>query len=145
MKVLLLKNIPKVGQQGDVVEVKDGFGRNYLLNKGLGRPADETVIKQIAERKAALVQRLAAREEGLQQYVERIAGVELKLKAKANPQGVLFASIKNKEVLEKLHGEGYTILEEKDLEGFPLKHIGEHTISVKFGKRLIPIKVIIEP
>lgn len=146
MKVLLLKDVVKVGQRGDVVEVKDGFGRNYLIRQGLASLADTGSIRVAEAKKAAQLERKTARKGARKEYKKKLSGYAVALTRKANEKGHLFAGVTAADITETLHKDGYDFVRESDLGGFPLKTTGEHEVSLKTGEgEEIPIHIHIKP
>lgn len=143
MKILLLKDVIKVGRLGQVVEVKNGFGRNYLIPLGLARLADSNAEKEAQAREARIEAKQTEREKLLGEYQKRIGGLLFEIKRKANEKGHLFASVSAGDIIKLLKKEGIEV-EEKDIEGTPLKSIGEHVLKIHIGKSLLPLRVIIE-
>ena len=132
MQIILLEKVINLGQLGDVVRVKDGYARNFLIPGGKARRATANAIKEFEGRRAELekVQAdklAAARAEG-----EKLAGMTVQLSEKAGVDGRLFGSVTNLNVVEALHTQGFTSIEKtmvKFPEG-PLKTIGDHKIQV---------------
>ena len=146
MKVLLLKDVVKVGQRGEVVEVKDGFGRNYLIRQGLARLADIGSIRRVEAKKAAQLEKETAKKGARKEYKEKLSGYTIALTRKANEKGHLFAGVAATDIIAILHKDGYDFVRENDLGGFPLKTTGEHEVSLKIGDgEEIPIHIHIKP
>ena len=143
MKILLLKDVVKVGQRGQVIEVKDGFGRNYLIPRGLARLADIGAQKEAASRLEKIEAGKGEKEKQLAEYQKRIGDLRPEFKRKANEKGHLFASVSAGDIVKSLKKEGIA-LEEKDIEGVPLKSAGEHVIKIRVGKGRADLHVIIQ-
>ncbi|HEY4477466.1 MAG TPA: 50S ribosomal protein L9 [Candidatus Paceibacterota bacterium] len=146
MKVLLLKDVVKVGQRGEVVEVKDGFGRNYLIRQGFARIADIGSIRAVEAKKAAQLERETAKKGARKEYKKKLSGYTVTLTRKANEKGHLFAGVTAANIVATLHKDGYDFVCESDLSGFPLKTTGGHEVSLKTGEgEEIPIHIHIKP
>jgi large subunit ribosomal protein L9 len=109
-KNLLLKaDVPSLGRIGDLVKVKDGYARNYLLPMGLAIEPTPANIKRVEEEKKIIEARRAQELAEKKAMAERLNGVEVTILSKANEQGILFGSIGPKEIADSLKAEGYNI------------------------------------
>lgn len=146
MNVLLLTDVIKVGTRGDIVNVADGFGRNYLIARGLARVADTEMIRRAKETKTARKAIEAAKKDVFLEQRKKLSGGSLTIKRKANYKGGLFGAVARHDITLLLHKEGYRFIHEDDLEGLPLKTIGDHTIYLKVGSGdAIPFHIVVEP
>ena len=93
MKVLLCEDIMKLGYCGDIVDVSNGYARNYLLPQGLGKPATENNVRAIAKEKARRAEERIKERRRLEEAAKAVENAEAVLAAKANEQGILFGSI----------------------------------------------------
>jgi large subunit ribosomal protein L9 len=144
MKVLLIKDVYKLGRAGDVKRVADGYGRNYLIPQGLAVLATEGALKQAERiRQKAAAQRALLNEE-MASVAEKLQGITLVFAARAGETGKLYGSITAQDVAEALQEKiGYAIKRQM-LEMQPLRTLGEHTVRVRLTMDLIPtIKVIV--
>ena len=131
MQVILLEKVGKLGNLGDVVKVKDGFARNYLIPTKLARRATEAAIKECAERRADLEKAAAAKLAAAQQLGEQLAGKTVRIAQKAGVDGRLFGSVTNHDVAEALTKMGLAIAKAQvRMPNGPLKTVGEHSVSV---------------
>lgn len=146
MKVLLMEDIKKLGWLGDVVEVSDGYARNYLLPEGLAKMPTADNIKAIAAQKEARTQQRKQKREKLEQLAEAVAGAEAVIAAKANEQGHLFGSVGKKQIAGNLCEQGFDIVEEfVDLQE-NIKQVGTTAVSLRFDPDLaVEVKVTIVP
>jgi large subunit ribosomal protein L9 len=133
MKVLLCENIERVGWLGDVVEVTEGYARNYLLPQGLAKPATENNIKAIAQEKARNAEARIAEKKRMVAAAEALVDAEAVLAAKANEQGHLFGSITEKMIATNLREQGFQVADDIVVLGQPIKEVGEHTATLKFA------------
>ncbi len=145
MRVLLLKDIARVGQKGEVVEVKDGYGRNYLIREGLARLADASSIHDAATRRESIAKNKEKKLEARYEYETRLSDVTLEVHKKVNEKGHLFAAFTKEEAALLLHRSGFSFIKDEEIEGLPLKTAGEHMITIRLGKKKIPIRVRINP
>jgi large subunit ribosomal protein L9 len=131
MQIILLEKVVNVGDLGEVVKVKQGFARNYLIPQGKAKRATPENIKLLEERRAELETVAAQRLATAQEQAAKIEGLQIKIAQKAGVDGRLFGSVTNVDIVESLAAQGITI--EKGAirmpEG-PLKHVGEFPLVV---------------
>jgi len=131
MQIILLEKVVNVGDLGEVVKVKQGFARNYLIPQGKAKRATPENIKLLEERRAELETVAAQRLATAQEQAAKIEGLQVKIAQKAGVDGRLFGSVTNVDIVESLAAQGITI--EKGAirmpEG-PLKHVGEFPLVV---------------
>ncbi len=144
MKVILTKDVTHIGQQGDILEVKDGFGRNFLLPKGLARSVQESDMRAAIEQKTTRTQKAENRRALRERYKTELGKTVLVFHKKANEQGHLFASVSNEEISEALQRKGFSDIHQSHIKGAPLKAIGEHQILALFEGVEIPFIVRVD-
>ena len=131
MQIILLEKITNVGNLGDVVKVKNGFARNYLIPQGKAKRATPENLKAIEARRADLEAAANAKLNAAQAMAEKLEGINVRITQKAGVDGRLFGSVTNVDVVEALKAQGIEI--EKAMvrmpEG-PLKHVGEFPLTV---------------
>jgi len=132
MQIILLEKVINLGQLGDVVRVKDGYARNFLIPGGKARRATANAIKEFEARRAELEKAQAERLAEAQAQGEKLAGLTVQLTEKAGVDGRLFGSVTNLDVVEALHKQGFPTIEKTmvKLPDGPLKTIGDHKIQV---------------
>jgi large subunit ribosomal protein L9 len=131
MQIILLEKIANLGQLGDVVKVKDGYARNFLIPTGKAKRATEVAIKEFAERRAELEKVHADRLAAAQALGERLSGLTLQISAKSGVDGRLFGSITNFDVAEALGKQGFDVSKSNvRMPNGPLKVVGEHSVDV---------------
>ena len=131
MQVILLERIVNLGQLGDVVKVKEGYARNFLIPQGKARRATETAIKEFEGRRAELEKVQADKFAAAQSVQERLNGGKVQLTAKAGVDGRLFGSITNYDIAEALGKQGFEVNKAQiRMPQGPLKAVGDHTITV---------------
>lgn len=131
MQVILLEKIVNLGNLGDVVKVKDGFARNYLIPSKRARRATEAAIKEFEARRAELEKAAADKLLAAQSLGERLAGKSVTVAQKAGVDGRLFGSVTNFDIAEGLKKMGFDIQKSQvRLPNGPLKTVGEHPVSV---------------
>ncbi|CAD5367246.1 50S ribosomal subunit protein L9 [Rubrivivax sp. A210] len=131
MQVILLDKVAKLGDLGDVVKVKQGYARNFLIPTKLARRATEAAIKEFEGRRAELEKAAAAKLAAAQAVGEQLAGKTVRIAQKAGVDGRLFGSVTNADIAEALSKAGTAIAKAQvRLPNGPLKNVGEHTVSV---------------
>lgn len=131
MQIILLEKVVNVGDLGDVVKVKQGYARNFLIPQGKAKRATPENIKMLEGKRAELEKAAGARLAAAREQALKIEGLAIKISQKAGVDGRLFGSVTNADVVEALGAQGITI--EKAAirmpEG-PLKHVGEFPLVV---------------
>jgi large subunit ribosomal protein L9 len=131
MQVILLEKVGKLGDLGDVVKVKQGYARNYLIPTKLARRATEAAIKEFEGRRAELEKAAGAKLAAAQALGEQLAGKTVRIAQKAGVDGRLFGSVTNADIAEGLTKMGLTVAKSQvRLPAGPLKTVGEHSVSV---------------
>jgi len=146
MKVLLCEDIDKLGWLGDVVEVNNGYARNYLLPQGLAKVANEASIRAIAEEKARHAEQRRLDGKRLEEAVKAIEGAEAVVAAKANEQGHLFGSVNERQIAANLREQGFEVRDEIVQLPEHIKEIGTHSVTLKFRDDLTAtVNVVVVP
>src|SRR5436305_6966448 len=131
MKVILTKDLENVGKAGALVDVKPGFGRNYLLPRQLAMQATAKNIRQLDHDKAGILARAARQRSSMDAMAKKISAIELKFSRKAGEQDKLFGSVTSKDVHDRLVEQGYEIDRRHIHLPDPLQTIGDHEVEVK--------------
>jgi large subunit ribosomal protein L9 len=131
MQVILLEKIVNLGQLGDVVKVKEGYARNFLIPQGKARRATDVAIKEFEARRADLEKTQADKLAAAQAIHARLEGAKVQVSAKAGVDGRLFGSITNYDIAEALAKQGFEVNKAQiRMPQGPLKVVGDHTITV---------------
>lgn len=131
MQIILLEKVVNLGNLGDIVKVKDGYGRNFLIPQGKAKRATEANKAEFEARRAELEKQQAAQLAAAQQRGEKLAGFLLQVSQKAGVDGRLFGSVTNGDIAEALSAQGFeTVKAEVRLPEGPLKAIGDHQVSI---------------
>ena len=131
MQIILLEKVNNLGGLGDVVRVKDGFARNFLIPQRMARRATEANIAEFATKRADLEKAAADKLSAAQGVGEKLSGLSLTVPAKAGVDGRLFGSVTNFDIAEALGKQGYKVEKSQvRLPTGPLKTIGEHPVSI---------------
>lgn len=143
MKVLLLKDVYKLGRAGEVKKVAAGYGRNYLIPQGLARLATQGALKQ-AERimKHAAEERTRLNQE-LSAVAESLDGLTLSYAVKAGETGKLYGSITTSMIAESIAEETGAEVERRDIDSQPLKTLGVHNLAIRLTIDLIPEIIVL--
>lgn len=131
MQVILLEKVANLGQLGDVVRVKDGFARNYLIPHGKARRATPENLAEFETRRAELEKTQAAALAAAQEKGGRLDGLTLQIAQKAGVDGKLFGSVTNFDIAEALAKQGFEVSKSAiRMPQGPLKMVGEHPLKV---------------
>jgi len=134
MKVLLIKDVKGLGKAGDIKEVKDGYGKNFLIARGFAKLATDSVIKQWEAQQRKKAQEKAAEIDRLKKLKEKIEKIKLTIKHKVGANGALFGAITNKEISEYLKKDFDIDIDKKHIEIHPpIKQTGEYEVDIKLG------------
>jgi large subunit ribosomal protein L9 len=145
MQVILLEKVGKLGNLGDVVKVKDGYARNFLIPTKLARRATETAIQEFAGRRAELEKVAAAKLAAAEALGQQMAGKTVRIAQKAGVDGRLFGSVTNADIAEGLSKMGMaTQKSQVRLPNGPLKTLGEHPVNVApHGDVVVEVNVLV--
>ena len=131
MQVILLEKVVNLGQLGDVVRVKDGFARNFLIPQGMARRATQAAIAEFQARRAELEKVQSDKLAAAQVLGTRMAGLVLDIAQKAGVDGRLFGSVTNFDIAEALKAKGIEVAKAcVRLPNGPLKTVGDHAVQV---------------
>lgn len=136
MKILLCEDVEKLGYLGDVIEVNDGYARNYLLPQNKAAIPSEANIKALAEAKAKRAEKRKLVQEKLVRVSEEVAGAEVVLAAKANEQGHLFGSVTEHDIADNLRKQGFEISDDMVQLTEHIKQVGTHEITLEVATDL---------
>jgi large subunit ribosomal protein L9 len=143
MKVLLLKDVYKLGRAGDVKKVADGYGRNYLLPQGLAVLATSGALRQVEHiRSQAAINRTALNQE-MSGVAEQLANTVLTFPAKAGEMGKLYGSITAQMIVEAIQAKLGVQLDRRQLDAQPIRTLGEHKVHVRLTMDLVPEVTVI--
>ena len=145
-KVLLREDVDDLGARGEIVRVRAGYARNYLLPRNLAVEATAGNVKGIEAERAALLKKEAKERATAEGQAQQIGALQLEFKRKAGEQGALYGSVTSMDVAEALHGRGYEIDRHRIHLREPLKRVGEYTIPVRLHRDVtIDLKVRVAP
>ena len=136
MQIILQEDVEKLGTRGQVVEVAEGYARNFLLPRKLALEANAGNMKRLEKMRAAFAMKEATEKEAAQKLAELLAGVALELSRKAGENDQLFGSVTSADISEALAAKGYTVDKRKIVLADPIKLVGEYEIPVKLHREV---------
>ena len=145
-KVLLREDVDDLGARGEIVRVRAGYARNYLLPRNLAVEATTGNVKGIEAERAALLKKEAKERATAEGQGQQMGALDLEFKRKAGEQGALYGSVTSMDVAEALHQRGYEIDRHRIHLREPLKRLGEYTVPVRLHREVtIDLKVRVVP
>lgn len=136
MKLLLCKNIDKLGIVGDVVTVAAGYGRNYLLPQGLATAPTTGNMRRLAEARRVAEKDRSAERERLTALCAKLEDVEVTIQAKANEEGVLYGSVSVKDIADALDAEGYFLKPNQIVLDAPIRQLDNRSVEIRLDADL---------
>ncbi len=137
MKVILQKDLKNLGKEGDIVDVAEGYGRNYLLPRGLAVEATEGNIRQVKTEKQAQKQKKAREIEEAQVIAERINGQKLQISTTVGEGGKLFGSVTNQEIAQRLKKQYKVEIDKRKIDlAEPIKSLGKYPITIRIHPKV---------
>lgn len=133
MEVILQQDVDNLGHMGDVVRVKPGYARNFLLPRGLAVLADRKNLAELEHQKRGVAARRAKAEKAAQDSARKLEGVVVRIEARAGEEGRLFGSVTNQDVQRALAAQGLEMDRKKILLDAPIKALGEFDVAVSLG------------
>jgi len=144
MKVVLLEDVEKLGKKFEVKEVSDGYARNYLIPKGLAKPATKEVLEWVKIQKEIEEKRAEQELKKVQAMATRVDGQEVVIPVKVGEEGQLYESVGAQKIWEELKKLGFGLKKSQIELEKPIKELGEFPVKVKFDHNLeAEIKVIV--
>ncbi|MEE8448810.1 MAG: 50S ribosomal protein L9 [Thermodesulfobacteriota bacterium] len=142
MQIILMTDVQRLGKTGDVVSVKKGYGRNFLIPQGLAVEADPKRIKALEHLKKLAAQRAEKEQTQIQHEVDRLETLSLTFVRQVSEEGKLFGSVTNLDIEEELANMGLEIERRKIILPDPIKSLGEYQVPVKLaGDRQANLKL----
>lgn len=131
MKVLLLEDVKAQGKKGEIIDVNDGYAKNFLIKKGLAKVATNQVINEVNQKNASIARKQEIEKKEAQELAKRMEGSVVNLSMACGENGKMFGSVTAKEISEALHEHGYDIDKKKINIKEPIKALGRYSIEVK--------------
>jgi large subunit ribosomal protein L9 len=144
MKVLLLTDVPSVGKQGQIVQVKDGYGRNFLIGRGLARLADAIAVRDIETANSYKIHKAAIKKDAVHKAQAGLSNTALYFARKANEKGGLFAAVTNSDISEALNKKGFSTVSVAQVIGGPFKTVGAHKVTLKLNEKDISLRITVQ-
>jgi large subunit ribosomal protein L9 len=147
MEVILRSDVDKLGGQGQVVKVKPGFARNYLLPKGLAVAATASNKKIVEQQRQASLRKDAKLDSDARDLAALLAPVSITIKQKAGDEGQLFGSVTSQDLHDALEKQGFKIDRKKITLDHPIKNLGDYKVAIKLHKEVsveLPVHVLKE-
>ena len=142
--ILLREDVDALGGRGEIVKVKAGYARNYLLPQGLATLATKGNVKQIEQERTALLKKASEEKATAELQKEQMGVIELAFERKAGEGGTLFGSITSMDIAEALQAKGYEIDRKRIALRHPIKETGEYTVNVKLHREVVlPVPVTV--
>ena len=142
--ILLREDVDALGGRGEIVKVRAGYARNYLLPQGLATLATKGNVKQIEQERSALLKRASEEKATAELQKEQMGTIELSFERKAGEGGTLFGSVTSMDIAEAIQAKGYEIDRRKIVLRDAIKETGEYTVNVKLHRDVVlqvPVKV----
>lgn len=144
MKIILLKDVEKLGKKGEVKNVADGYARNFLIPNKLAALATKSELAKLEEQKKIETEKAEEELKFYQEIANQIDGLEMEIPVKVSEEGKLFGAVTASQIAEKLKEKNFEIKKEQIKLESPIKEIGEYEAIVEFPHNLeTKIKVII--
>ena len=144
MKVLLIKDVYKLGRAGEIKKVAAGYGRNYLIPRGFALPATKGAMRQAERISVKATERRAALNEELADVAEVLSGKTLTFGVKAGETGRLYGSVSNEDLIEAIEASYEIKLERRQVETEPMRQLGTYNVPIHLTMDLVPeITVIV--
>jgi large subunit ribosomal protein L9 len=144
MKVILLADIPKVGNKYDVKDFKEGYAQNVLLSKGLACLATKAELAKLEDRKRQIQKKKEEETKSFEDLIATVGNKIITIKAKANEKGNLFKAVGPHDVISAIKEISGIEIDEHSLIMDHIKTLGSHTVSIKKGDKRGECKIIIE-
>jgi len=145
VKVVFLQDVPKVAKAGEIKEVADGYGRNFLIPQKLAQLANSTALSAMEVQLKIKARQQAQEQEGLAEVAQQLEGKEITLKAKVGAKEHLYGSITSADIATELQNITGLVVDKRKVEVTePIRKLGTHEVAIRLAKDIIPkIKVIV--
>ena len=139
VQILLLETVESTGIVGDVVNVRKGFARNFLLPRGLAETPSEAKIKDLQGKRKEAIKHLAELRKSREVLVEKLTGHEMTMIRSCNDLGILYAAVTQHEIAADLEKAGFKGIADREVRlGQPIKRVGDYTVTIKFQLQAVP-------
>ncbi len=145
MEVILNESIESLGKAGDIVQVSDGYARNYLIPKGIAIVANKKNIVQIEKQRAAILERAAKMKQEFEALAEQLSKLDIEIPVKVGEEEKLYGSVTSMDIAKAIEDKGYKVDRKKIILSEPIKALGEYEIPVKLSPDVtatVKVKVV---
>jgi large subunit ribosomal protein L9 len=136
MQVILTEDVPQLGNAGDVVNVKPGFARNYLMPQGKAKLATEGRVREIQHQRQVIEEKVKKEMKSFEAVAKRLSEVSLEFKVQAGEEGKLFGSVTNADIAEQLTARGFEIDRRRIELSDPIKLLGDYEVEIKLHREV---------
>ncbi len=137
MEIILKQDLTNLGNKDDIVDVKDGYARNYLIPKGMAIAATESAKKILSENKKQRAHKEAKMKEEAEELAKKMEGITLTIATKTSTTGKIFGSVSNIQIAEKLSEKGFDLERKKiTIDPEPVKEVGKYKAKIKLHKEV---------
>jgi large subunit ribosomal protein L9 len=136
MKVILKEDVKSIGNMGQVVDVSDGFARNYLVPRGLAVEANVKNIRSLEHEKKVIQEKAKKVKNSVQDLADRLANMTVVIKTKAGEEGKLFGSVTTMDIAEQLKNQGIEIDKKKISLDEPIKRLGTYAVNLRLHSEI---------
>lgn len=136
MNIILTKDVENLGSAGDVVKVKDGYARNYLIPQGFGITANEKNVKEMEFNRKMIQNKIDSEYNGANTLAEKLSAVDISISKKVGEEGKLFGSVTNREIADAVNEKGFSIDSRDIIIDSPIKKSGVYEIEVKLFREV---------
>ena len=137
VKLILREDVPSLGNAGEVVSVKPGFARNYLLPQGKAMPATDANVSELEHHKRVVLERVTRERRVFEAQRDRLQAQLLQFTAQAGEEGKLFGSVTASQIAEELAAKGIEVDRRKIQLEEPIREVGEHTVSIRLHREIV--------
>ena len=146
MKVILKQDVKGTGKKGEILDVSDGFAKNFLFKKGLAEPASSTAVNVLTMQKEAEARRRAEEIAAIRENAKKMDKATVTVPIRCGENGKVFGSVTSKEIAARLAESGYEVDKKKILLKEPIKQAGEYNVEIRFMESVsCKITVIVKP
>ena len=132
MKVILKQDVKGTGKKGEILDVSDGFAKNFLFKKGLAEPASSTAVNVLTMQKEAEARRRAEEIAAIRENAKKMDKATVTVPIRCGENGKVFGSVTSKEIAARLAESGYEVDKKKILLKEPIKQAGEYNVEIRF-------------
>ncbi len=137
MKVILMQDIPNLGSKYDIVTVKDGYARNFLIPRGLVIPATKSNVKHIEEIKRQKAAKIRKEIEHAEELAKKLSKIKLTIRVRTGQEGKLFGSVSAQDIVKVLHEKGFNQIEKgMVILKSPIKEAGEYEVELRLHSQV---------